>query len=384
MTSINKKTPLEYLAALLHEATLVGIVTEAKIAEVLSDAARDPLHIQLIIDKYKFEVDKLTNKRVWVLAYATHDLSLFERIDDQSQFSSYIDATTACKVQNTQNRSGVRCRVVEVGKTVPLGLSKGRSVDDLIRILHPFHGSGYLDLQGKGIKAADMVAIIQLCCEFPLITQLGLSHNYFGPSGGKILATSYLPKHIVALFISENNLQDEGASLIADIVKRGDLPNLSTLGLNKNSITDKGACALAAAFDCTVNLTCNLEVIGLSNNKLTCIGACAIATSVLTSLKLRRLFFNENRDIGNHGGHALIRAALHHTSLLRLGLSHCGLHGTEIALALLGIMEVNPIIERICVCGNSFDPALQIRMKKCPRLNFHLECGKKFANDNDS
>lgn len=106
-------------------------------------------------------------------------------------------------------------------------------------------------------------------------------------------------------------------------------------------------------------------------------GAVAIAESISnSSSRMVRIFFNENRLLGNAGAAALVQAARRHPRLKRIGLSHCGLIGSDIANSLMELLEMNDIVERICVCGNSFEPGLENKMRSNKRFNFYV-CGSE-------
>ena len=121
-----------------------------------------------------------------------------------------------------------------------------------------------------------------------------------------------------------------------------------------------------------------IQVLGLSGNSISCIGAGAVARAIASEggSRITRLFLNENSLLGNQGASAICRAAVRHEHLLRLGLSHCGLDGAEVAKALSALLEENTILERVCVCGNSFAESEERAMRENPRLNFKF-CGSE-------
>ena len=195
-----------------------------------------------------------------------------------------------------------------------------------------------------------------------------LSNHQCQPSS---VSNAYLHSSLCSLFLSENNIGDDGAICIADLFTSGKFPLLVKLGLNQNSITDIGVCALAKAIDLREHHSCSLEVLGLSSNPgISSIGAAAMGAALTHNSRMLRLFFNNNKGIGNVGILPLVVAAKSHPTLKRLGLSDTGIEGADIAKEILGLLDANSTIERICVCGNSFDPDIEKTMRNCDRLNF--------------
>lgn len=147
------------------------------------------------------------------------------------------------------------------------------------------HGNGYLSLRNCGIRNVDIPGLVQLCTDaIGSVTQLGLTDNSLGASGAVALASALLPyspplsvnmkqaatctlgvctndeelsstisdapfnvadavhqipfntvsshfaHHLTAVFLSHNNVRDEGAVAIADVLSTGLLPHLVKLG----------------------------------------------------------------------------------------------------------------------------------------------------------
>jgi hypothetical protein len=342
-----------------------------------------------------------------------------ERIDN----NVYVGFAEACNVTRELNeayfnhtitalKSKPRFKVFEIADTVPHGSRRGRTAEELLDIAAlpvdhlqkavelqevedsaavitadpwaVYLSNGYLSLRSKDIAACDVPAILDICSQAEgRVTQLGLSDNRLLGDGTQLLTsgllnTSYCSS-ICCLFLSDNNIGDDGATAIAHLINSRALP-LVKLGLNSNCITDVGVRALADALRSTptaivsegcaaAEACCPLTVLGLSRNEISTEGAVYLADALSTNIALKRLFLNYNPSIGDKGGLAVSRAAQHHPTLERLGVAFCGLESAS-GLDLISVIDSSHTIERICVSGNKFCASTEIRMKEIPLFNF--------------
>ena len=389
-----RRTPIDYLLNILDRAIDLGLISREEYAVSSSNP-----NIQSQIDLWRPKVQHHENIQVrkWVLAVPCFDSSVFEQVSDKS-YQIYSDATKACGEFNFNSVRKVKCRVVEESITIPFGqspsLREGRSAIELIENVGaclmssskaPEITNGYLALANKGLVSQDIPGVIELCFQLA-VTQMGLSHNNIGSNGAQFLAKSLLeniqlPKlvavpeynicnSIIALFLSSNQIRDDGAIAIASIISSGSLPQLIKVGLNDNEITDAGACALASSIDCT-QCHSTLQVLGLSENRITSNGALAIASALENNAKMTRLFLNSNIELGTAAAISLVTVAKGHPTLRRLGLACCSAND-DAALAMLQCLVENKTLERICCFGNSFSEKIVTEMKYSDtRFNFH-------------
>mmetsp|Transcript_8028 Transcript_8028/g.29835 ORF Transcript_8028/g.29835 Transcript_8028/m.29835 type:complete len:798 (-) Transcript_8028:3637-6030(-) len=204
------------------------------------------------------------------------------------------------------------------------------------------------------------------------ITDIQLKGNQIGSAGAQLLAPSLAVNHslkvlelhnadigpkgasaccqfmmsndtIHAINFNQNNIGDIGAESVANLIRMG---RISTLGLSENSITYKGASALAQAFNYS-NLT-GIDLGG--NDKVGNAGAAQIAKALkenhtITSVDLR------NCGIGTKGCIQLasmlhMNARLQH---LDLGSNMCKNDG---AISLAKALAKNTALKRLCLTDN--------------------------------
>jgi Ran GTPase-activating protein (RanGAP) involved in mRNA processing and transport len=151
-----------------------------------------------------------------------------------------------------------------------------------------------------------------------------LSNNNMGPAGATLLAKTRAP--IKGLYLSNNNLNDEGAIEIANVSSN----DLGTIILEHNHIGDRGASALAHL---------NVRLMELSNNDISDVGAAALATN--TAIEDLRLGYN---DIGDEGAAALART----TSLNALVISY-----NHIGHVGLNALRANTYLQSLMTEGNN-------------------------------
>eukprot|EP01113_Clastostelium_recurvatum_P022441 TRINITY_DN2678_c0_g1_i3.p1 TRINITY_DN2678_c0_g1~~TRINITY_DN2678_c0_g1_i3.p1 ORF type:complete len:2207 (+),score=796.21 TRINITY_DN2678_c0_g1_i3:224-6844(+) len=151
----------------------------------------------------------------------------------------------------------------------------------------------YSRLMFENIAWRDLSAIAhELQPPSPLVcTELNLRNNGLGPRGAQILASTIVSSRTLSVLkLGCNNIQDEGASVIATMLERNQ-GVLTTLNLNSNAITSEGARALALALVRNNSLT----MLDLSDNLLDNPAGVALVSAVQANKRLRVLNLWRNR-----------------------------------------------------------------------------------------
>jgi hypothetical protein len=118
----------------------------------------------------------------------------------------------------------------------------------------------------------------------------------------EFLAGATADSHVRWLYLSNNNLCDSDAGMIAEALKRSN--TLETLVLRFNDIGDEGARLLAEGI---VKSSC-LRELKLTSNQIGDFGACALAEAMEGSSTLEMLNLEQNRRITSVGRDRLIVA----------------------------------------------------------------------------
>ena len=144
-------------------------------------------------------------------------------------------------------------------------------------------------------------------------TDVSLSDLTLSPSAIRELTQTLAANKTVAqLALGGDNLCNEGAQLLAPVLRSG---ALASLDLKANAIGNGGAAALAEML--ATNL--NLRRLDLQRNHIKCQGAVALAAAlqVNSGLQVLSLRFNE---IADSGATALAKALQANTSVLEVHL----------------------------------------------------------------
>ena len=143
------------------------------------------------------------------------------------------------------------------------------------------------------------------------LTQLQLTNNHFGVQGVAALAEN-LPRlfELRLLQLFRDNIDDDGAITLAP-----NLPlSLSAFGFNDNNIGDAGLEALSNH----INLMPNLKTLYLNNNHISNDGATYLADHLPNSLERLNL---EQNQIGHDGLVALGQILAHHPNIFIVNLT---------------------------------------------------------------
>ena len=135
------------------------------------------------------------------------------------------------------------------------------------------------------------------------------------------------------LYLSNNNISDDGATALARALHHNS--TLNTLDLSNNNISDVGATALAQA----LHHNSTLKKLSLSNNNISDVGATALAQALHHNSTLEKLTLYSNDGIGEEGTRQLVQALTVNTSINSLWLpKRCEEYASQ-------CMEYNAVIE---------------------------------------
>ena len=149
----------------------------------------------------------------------------------------------------------------------------------------------------NNIKAS----VIALCCGYSKI--ITLNKNSISDAGAVAIAQAlHHNSTLKQLYLSFNSISDVGAEAIAQALHHNS--TLKQLYLSFNSISDVGAEAIAQA----LHHNSTLEQLCLSHNSISDTGAVAIAQALHHNSALKRLYLNANDDIGEEGTRQLVLA----------------------------------------------------------------------------
>ena len=151
-----------------------------------------------------------------------------------------------------------------------------------------------------------------------IIIKLTINSCMISDEEANVLATALTDNTTLEeLYLHQNNIGDEGAKAIAQVLETNKTLKLKILGINKNKIGDEGATAIAQVLETNTNF----DKLYLRQNNIGDEGAKAIAQVLETNktLKLKILCLNENR-IGMEGTTALVTALNKNTTLVVLDL----------------------------------------------------------------
>lgn len=168
---------------------------------------------------------------------------------------------------------------------------------------------GDTDLTDVG--AQEMSAL--LCKACPNLVSISLDLNGITDSGAADVAEAIKGAHslkYISLF--GNHITAKGTKLIADaICEPGQ--SVTFLNLDENEIEDEGAIALATALKSEF---CMLSTLVLEDIEIGDTGAGAIASALAKNTRLTTLFLSRN-EIGNNGAHSLAEALRNSNTTLR-------------------------------------------------------------------
>jgi Ran GTPase-activating protein (RanGAP) involved in mRNA processing and transport len=131
-----------------------------------------------------------------------------------------------------------------------------------------------LDLSDNKIDDKGIIELANALASKHALATLNLSGNLISKAGAEAIHKAFGPgQHaLVELQLSRNNLGDDGAAQIAELIKVN--PHLTTVNIAGNKIGNRGANSLAAAIQSTDS---DIVSIDLSNNDIGNEGALALS-----------------------------------------------------------------------------------------------------------
>ena len=157
-----------------------------------------------------------------------------------------------------------------------------------------------------------------------IIIKLTIDSCMISDEEANVLATALTDNTTLEkLYLHQNNIGDEGAKAIAQVLETNKTLKLKILGLNKNNIGDEGAKAIAQVLETNTIF----DSLYLNENNIGDEGAKAIAR-VLKTETLITLCLNEN-IIGDEGAKAIAHELERNTTLryLQLSKNNIGMEG---------------------------------------------------------
>ena len=178
------------------------------------------------------------------------------------------------------------------------------------------------------------------------ITKLVLSENSITDRGATALAEMLKEnKTLQQLDVSDNSIGDGGATALAEMLKEN--KTLQQLGVSSNSIGDGGATALAEMLK--ENKT--LQQLDVSSNSIGDGGATALAEMLKENKTLQQLCVSSN-SIGDGGATALAEMLKENKTLQQLDVSSNSI-GVGGATALAEMLKENKTLQQLYISHNS-------------------------------
>lgn len=127
------------------------------------------------------------------------------------------------------------------------------------------------------------------------------------------LAPHFADGRVKVLYLEQNDLQDEDAPMLSQLVTS--LPSLTLLGLGDNCISDEGMKLVADGLASRGDRLAPLQVLGLSRNRVGDLGAAALAEAMAQSSALEAVDLRGN--LLTSDGALRIAEALQHCFTIR-------------------------------------------------------------------
>jgi len=201
-----------------------------------------------------------------------------------------------------------------------------------------------INFSNKGIFDADIDNIIDQIkitinnSSFNLLIYINLATNFIRDKGAKIIASTLLTANynLVDLALTNNNIEDEGITYIADALKEN--TTLKVLYLNFNYIGDTGALALSNA----LKLNKSLTFLDVSSNKIQSEGALALFNALELNKTLNSFSISHN-TIGDEGLIGLASLVRKTKNIIQLHFTF--LYNTELGeTTIINALEANSYI----------------------------------------
>jgi len=169
-------------------------------------------------------------------------------------------------------------------------------------------------LSNKGSQDDALDVLYKVIEQSTVLEILWLSYNKLTLADGKLASAIAKSKTIKELFLSDNNISDEGTKYLADSLKKNN--SLQILYLHNNNIGDDGAKYIADML--IVNKS--LQKIDLSYNNVSDKGA-EYLVDALNKSDIRAIYLQHNK-IGNQGAEKFADALKSNHSIETLDLSY--------------------------------------------------------------
>jgi len=172
-----------------------------------------------------------------------------------------------------------------------------------------------INLSSKGLNDDDLDILCKVIVQSTALEELHLHCNKLTLDDGKLANAIAKNTTLKVLWLSDNSINLQGVRHLANALKQNNKP-LEDLDLDGNNIGDEGAKYIADML--AVNKT--LQRITLDRNKIIDSGAQSIATSLFVNTGIRVVWLNDN-SIGDKGAEKLADALESNHNIENLHLS---------------------------------------------------------------
>jgi hypothetical protein len=178
-----------------------------------------------------------------------------------------------------------------------------KKLNDLVNSLPSTLAQFTLHSERSAVDGNTINECLEKIIKCPQLVRLNLSYNNINADGAGILADVLkVNRSLQYLRLNDNNISTNGATKIADALKENEC--LVELELANNNIGCDETMKIAVALE--VNKT--LTTLELSANKICDEGAKALADSLIVNMTLKKLTINNNQ-IGNDGAMKIANAS---------------------------------------------------------------------------
>jgi hypothetical protein len=180
-----------------------------------------------------------------------------DEIDEQTK--SYLNNADQASLEKIYNDNIKNKQVVLVGTILSqVNQISGKPLNELDQETIDFVNNSELatlqliyntNVNQKQLLAKESTSLYELYLRLPVNVSYNILYNpgYFNSDINKLLTRQLDLKKISNLNLTNNQIADDGAKVIADSLAKGEMPNLKKLHLEGNKITDDGQDALINA-----------------------------------------------------------------------------------------------------------------------------------------
>jgi hypothetical protein len=213
-----------------------------------------------------------------------------------------FDVESAKKLTKMGMEKSIMLSGLTCDRTAANFMNEGLQPADAILIASDLQVVTTLYLSGNNIGDEGAIAIAEALKVNAVLTELNLQLNSIGHDGAKAIAEALKVNTVLnELHLYRNNIGDDGAKAIAEALKVNAV--VTTLSLWDNSIGDEGAIAIAEALKVNAVVT----TLSLSDNNIGDEGAIAIAEALKVNAVLTKLWLGGN-GMGDAGNQAVRNA----------------------------------------------------------------------------